>query len=218
MIELSIIIPVYNEINYLDLFSKRLISSFEKIKTEYIFINDGSNDGSEEWLKTFCENNKKSNCKLINIRNNTGKGNAIHCGIKIASGKYILFQDADLELDTNDSREMYSIINENNNIECIFGSRYLSGKLKKNDNYLNEFIGKFNSLIFNLLFSQSLSDLHCGTKIISKRVLSTLNLTIKDFGFEIDVASQIAKKNMIYMSMGYLFFQEQEFKEKKLLG
>jgi len=154
VINLSIIIPVYNEFNFLDLFTKRLLNSFKNIETEYIFVNDGSDDGSEKWLENFCKENQKNNCKLINITKNSGKGNAIHQGIQIALGKYILFQDADLELDTEDSKEMFNIINNNKEIKCLFGSRYLSGKLKKNNNYLNEFIGKLNSLIFNLLFDQ----------------------------------------------------------------
>lgn len=216
MINLSIIIPVYNEFNFLDLFTIRLLNSFKNIETEYIFVNDGSDDGSEKWLENFCKENKQNNCKLINITKNSGKGNAIHQGIKIALGKYILFQDADLELDTEDSKEMFNIINNNKEIKCLFGSRYLSGKLKKNNNYLNEFIGKLNSLIFNLLFDQSLSDLHCGTKIISKDVLDSINLTVKDFGFEIDISSQIAKKKYDIYEYGISFFSRSKLEGKKI--
>jgi len=164
LLDLSILIPVFNEINYLDEFTKRLLNSFEDQDAEYIFINDGSSDGSREWLINFSHKSFKNKIKFINIDYNTGKGNALHKGIEIAKGNYVLFLDADLELDTNDSLEMYNIIKKQNNIQCLFGSRYLSGKLKKNNNYLNEFVGKLNSFIFNLLFSQSLSDLHCGAK------------------------------------------------------
>ena len=48
--KLSIIIPVYNEVRYLNNFSQRLFESFSKENVEYIFINDGSDDGSQEWL------------------------------------------------------------------------------------------------------------------------------------------------------------------------
>ncbi len=47
--KLSIIIPVYNEINYLDEFTKNLVNSFKSENVEFIFVNDGSNDGSAEW-------------------------------------------------------------------------------------------------------------------------------------------------------------------------
>ena len=216
MTDLSIIIPVYNEINYLADFTKRLQSSFKGEDVEYIIIDDGSTDGSKKWLSDFIKNKLLKNVNFINIEKNTGKGNALHSGIKIAKGKYILFQDADLELDTNDSLEMYNIIKNNRDIECIFGSRYLSGKLKKNNNYLNEFVGRFNSFLFNLLFSQSISDLHCGAKIVSKKVLEELNLTIRDFGFEIDVASQIARKNLDIYEYGISYFARTKAEGKKI--
>jgi glycosyltransferase involved in cell wall biosynthesis len=213
---LSIIIPVYNEINYLEEFTNNLIFSFGKENVEYIFVNDGSDDGSKEWLIHFQKKKITNNIIFINFDNNKGKGRALHAGIKAAKGEYVLFQDADLELDPKDSLEMYNIIIKDDNIDCLFGSRYLSGKLKKNNNYLNEFIGKFNSFIFNMLFSQSLSDLHCGAKIISKKKLDTLNLTIKDFGFEIDIASQIARKNYDIYEYGISYFARSKSEGKKI--
>ena len=216
MINLSIIIPVYNEVNNLAIFIKRLFNTFENENVEYIFINDGSIDGSAKILDNLCNSEINNNCKLINIKKNSGKGNAIHEGLKISSGELVLFQDADLELDTSDSLEMLKIISNDNSIDCIFGSRYLSGKLKKNNNYLNKFVVQFNSLLFNFLFKQSLSDLHCGTKIISKKILDSLNLTIKDFGFEIDIASQIAKKNYDIYEYGISYFARSKKEGKKI--
>ena len=176
MYQLSILVPIYNEISSLEKFTNNLISIFENENVEYIFINDGSTDGSKEFLQKLVKKTQKNNIKFIDLRDNIGKGHALHNGIKESEGDYTLFQDADLELDPRDSLEMFNIIKNDKNIECIFGSRYLSGKLKKNNNYLNEIVVKFNSLLFNLLFGQSLSDLHCGTKIISKKIIKNLNL------------------------------------------
>ena len=75
----------------------------------------------------------------------------MHEGIKICTGDHILFHDSDLELDTKDSFEMYQIIKKDKTIKCVFGNRYLTGKLKSNKNYFNEFVGRINSLIFNIL-------------------------------------------------------------------
>ncbi len=216
MIDISILIPVYNEIRYLEDFTSRFLDSFENENAEYIFINDGSTDGSKEWLNKFKNKKLKNQTHYIDLPNNMGKGYALQCGLKIAKGKYVLFQDADLELDTNDSLEMYNIIKKNSNIKCLFGSRYLSGKLKKNKNYLNEFIGRFNSFLFNLLFNQSLSDLHCGAKIISKDLIDNLKLTIKDFGFEIDIASQIARQNYDIYEYGISYFARTRSQGKKI--
>ena len=182
---------------------------------EYIFVDDGSSDGTSEWLLNFCNNKLSKNCKLLTLKNNIGKGNALHEGIKIAKGEFVLFQDADLELDTNDSLKMLKIISGDLTMDCLFGSRYLLGK-PKNNNYLYEFIGKFNSLLFNILFNESLSDLHCGTKIISKEVLNSLNLTIKDFGVEIDLAAQISKKKYNIHEYGISYLPRTKKEGKKI--
>ena len=213
---ISIIIPVFNEIRYLDTFVKNIKNSFKNEKAEYIFIDDGSTDGSTDWLENYINNNKNNDNILIKIKKNSGKGNAIHQGLKCCKGNYILFQDSDLELDSNDSFEMYKIIKNDDNIKCIFGSRYLSGKLKRNNNFINEFIGRINSLIFNILFFQSISDVHCGTKIIRKEVKEKINLKIKDFGFEIDLATQIAKNNFDIFEYGISYFARSVKQGKKI--
>ena len=63
MINLSIIIPVYNEINHLNIFVEKLLKSFDSESVEYIFVNDGSNDGSGEWLLNFFKKNTDSKFK-----------------------------------------------------------------------------------------------------------------------------------------------------------
>ena len=131
-------------------------------------------------------------------------------------GKYILLQDADLELDIKDSKEIYEIISKDETIDCIFGSRYLSGKLKKHSYFINEFIGKLNTLIFNLLFGQSLSDIHCGLKIFHRNVYKKINLSVNDFGLEIDIASQIIKNNYFIYEVGVSYFSRTVKAGKKI--
>ena len=99
---LSILIPVYNEFNNLEIFTKNLLKSFTEIDVEYIFINDGSTDGSSDWLNSFVKNHKDKKIKIIDFISNKGKGKAIQEGLKMSNADYILLQDADLELDTKD--------------------------------------------------------------------------------------------------------------------
>ena len=214
--KLSIIIPVFNEIECIKEFTNNLNNTFINENVEYIFINDGSDDGSKEWLEEYIKKQPAENNKFISLPKNTGKGNALHEGLKISKGDYILFQDADLELDTKDSLEMYKIIKNDKKIKCLFGSRYLTGKLKSNKNFINEFIVRINSLIFNILYLQSLSDVHCGTKIVSREVIENIKLTIKDFGFEIDIASQIAKNNFDIFEYGISYFSRTTKEGKKI--
>ena len=129
---LSIVIPVFNEINFLQKLFDQIETYFNKKNIEIIVVDDGSTDGSSNLLnKLKKKTHYKYQFKLIKLDINSGKGKAIQTGIKNSQGEYILLQDADLELDIKDAREMYDMIKNNSDIKCIFGSRYLSGKLKK---------------------------------------------------------------------------------------
>jgi len=215
-INLSIVIPVFNESQYLKKLFLDIKSVFNKKNIEVIVVNDGSNDGSRDILEEFKNNTFKFNYKLINLDKNLGKGYAVREGAKISSGKYILLQDADLELDIKDSKEIYEIINNNENIYCIFGSRYLSGKLKKHNYFINELIGKLNTFIFNLFFGQSLSDIHCGLKILHRDVYNKIYLSVNDFGLEIDIAAQIIKNHYYIYEVGVSYFSRTVKSGKKI--
>ena len=70
------------------------------------------------------------------------------------------------------------------------------------------FIFNFVAILFNLLFDQSLTDLHTGTKVIKKDLIDKLNLTLNGFGLEIDMSSQIAKKNLKFLGHKVELFNE----------
>lgn len=215
-INLSIIIPVFNEEQYLNKLFLDLTQYFNEENIEVIVVNDGSNDDSLNILEKLKKNTYKFKYSIINLDKNFGKGYAVKQGAKNSSGKYILLQDADLELDLKDSKEIYEIISKDDSIDCIFGSRYLSGKLKKHNYFINEFIGKLNTLIFNLLFGQSLSDIHCGLKIFHRNVYKKINLSVNDFGLEIDIASQIIKNNYFIYEVGVSYFSRTVKAGKKI--
>lgn len=203
---LSIIIPVFNEEKYLETLFNDLEKYFNYEDIEVIVVNDGSYDDSNNILEKLKQNQYKFKYQLITLKRNFGKGFAVREGAKNSIGNYLLLQDADLELDIKDSKEIYEIIINDKEIDCIFGSRYLSGKLKKHNYFINEFIGKLNTLIFNLFFGQSLSDIHCGLKIFSRDVYNKINISVNDFGLEIDIAAQIIKNNYYIYEVGVSYF------------
>jgi len=216
-LNLSIVIPVFNEDRYLEKLFEQLKKFFNKDDIEIIIIDDGSTDNSNIIIENFkTKKDFKFNFSCIKLDINSGKGKALQTGIKKANGKYILLQDADLELDIKDSKEMYDMICNNQEIKCIFGSRYLSGKLKKNNYFFNNLVGKINSLIFNIFFSQSLSDVHCGLKILHKDVIKKIKLSINDFGIEIDLASQVVRNNFFIYEYGVSYYFRTKEQGKKI--
>lgn len=216
-LNLSIVIPVFNEDRYLEKLFDQLKKFFNKDDIEIIIIDDGSTDNSNIIIENFkTKKDFKFNFICIKLDINSGKGKALQTGIKKANGKYILLQDADLELDIKDSKEMYDMICNNQEIKCIFGSRYLSGKLKKNNYFFNNLVGKINSLIFNIFFSQSLSDVHCGLKILHQDVIKKIKLSINDFGIEIDLASQVVRNNFFIYEYGVSYYFRTKEQGKKI--
>ncbi len=214
---LSIVIPVFNEINFLNKLFEQIEINFNKENIEIIVVDDGSTDGSSNLLTQLKKNKHyKFLFKLIKLDINSGKGKAIQTGIKNSTGEYVLLQDADLELDIKDAKEMFDMITKNKEIKCIFGSRYLSGKLKKNNYFFNNLVGKINSLIFNIFFSQSLSDVHCGLKILHRSVIEKIKLSVNDFGIEIDLASQVVRNNFFIYEFGVSYFFRSKAQGKKI--
>ena len=216
-IKLSIVIPVYNEDQYVLKLLNELKYYFDSNNNEIIIVDDGSTDNSLALINQY-KNEKNYNffIKVIKVENNVGKGNAIQKGIKETIGEYVLLMDADLELDTKDSKKMSEMIKKNKEIKCIFGSRYLSGKLKRNNYFFNNLIGKINSLIFNIFFSQSISDVHCGLKILHRDVINNIKLSVKDFGIEIDLASQIVRNNFFIYEYGVSYYFRTKKQGKKI--
>ena len=215
--EASIIIPIYNEINSLNILSSKLKDTFKHLNIKYIFIDDGSKDGSLNWLKNNLELFfSKKEFELIILPKNYGKGYAIKEGIKKAIGKYSIFLDSDLEYEPRDLLEMYNVILENNNIEVLHGSRNLGSKTQMRRYFMNKIAVKINTWIFNFLFNQSLSDLHTGSKIINTHLLKELNINTNGFGLEIVMSSEIAKRDINIFEYGISYYERTIEQGKKI--
>jgi glycosyltransferase involved in cell wall biosynthesis len=139
-VKISILIPTYNEESYILQTLKKVNEQKNKFDLEIIISDDGSTDQTISLLN----NNKNLFDKLIENKNNQGKGCAIKIGLKNCSGEIIIIQDADLEYDPN---EFIDLINPflNNDADVVFGSRFLGNKTKR--------VLYFNNKIANFFFN-----------------------------------------------------------------
>ena len=213
----SIIIPVYNEVKLIERFVDNLCENFRDLKAKFIFIDDGSNDGSAEWLtvnlkKIFIKNN----FELIILNKNYGKGYAVKQGIKKIEGPYTLFIDSDLEYQPRDLYDMYNIVIKNKEIKVLYGSRNLGAKTQLRRYFLNSIAVKLNTWIYNFLFNQSLTDLHTGSKIIESSLLKKINISTNGFGLEIVMSSEIAKRNINIFEYGISYYERSFEQGKKI--
>ena len=103
MYSFSIIVPVYNEVNIIEKFAEKLSKTFRKFNAKIIFVNDGSSDGTSEWLKkNLIKKFPNNNYVLIDLKKNYGKGYAVRKGIEKIEGDYTIFIDSDLEYEPID--------------------------------------------------------------------------------------------------------------------
>ena len=213
----SIIVPVFNEYKTLNNICHKLNDSFKDHKIKYIFVDDGSTDGSCEWLS---QNLKiifpEKNFEFIKLSKNYGKGYAVREAIKQIEGEYTLFIDSDLEYQPLDLLEMYNVIDKNKEIEVLYGSRNLGSKTQLRRYFLNGIAVKINTWIYNFFFNQSLTDLHTGSKIIKSSLLKKLNISTNGFGLEISMSSEIAKRNINIFEYGISYYERSFEQGKKI--
>ncbi|MCO6499617.1 MAG: glycosyltransferase family 2 protein [Vicingus serpentipes] len=198
-ISVSIIIPLYNEqsliISLLDTLRQVKYPGFVT-HIEIIIVDDASTDDSfavvEEYVK------KNSGMKLLQHSVNKGKGAAVKTGAAVASGDYILLQDADLELSPKD---IPSLLNAANDLSVPFvnGSRYLPGVIRTQAAFKRYFANKLFTLITSILTNVHLTDMACGYKLISLKFFNQLHLNENRFGFEAELIIKCARiqKNWI---------------------
>ena len=169
-IDLSIVIPVYNEEESLELLYNLIINNLENtnLNFEIIFIDDGSSDKSWNVIKAISE--KKTNLSSIKFRKNYGKSDALDAGFKASNGTYVLTMDADLQDDPNEIYPLFKMINQDN-------YDLVSGWKKKRNDPLSKIIpSKFFNLVTRIFSGIKLNDFNCGIKIYKKELVNSINL------------------------------------------
>ena len=187
---ISILIPSFNEektiLNVLNRISKTIDPS---INYEVVVINDGSTDNTLELL----EQNKNLYNQLITYERNYGKGNAVKKGLEVSKGKYIFFQDADLEYDPIDINKFIKLINRFEP-DLIIGSRLNYSEYTRSHNILNKFGNKLITFIFNLFYNTTFTDIYSCYACFKKDLLNEKNLKTKGFEQHAEIICKVIKK------------------------
>lgn len=187
--KLSIIIPCYNE-------EKTIAELLNKIKTvdtlgfdkEVIVINDGSTDKSLDVLNNF------KGIKVINHSINKGKGQAIKTALNYISGDFVIIQDADLEYNPDNYKDLLKIVKDKN-AKVVYGSRRLN---PSNKHLYSSFYfgGRVLNFLTNFLFGTKITDVTTCYKLFDVKLLKSINLKTDRFEFCTEVTSKIAKKGI----------------------
>ncbi|MCM8821183.1 MAG: glycosyltransferase family 2 protein [Candidatus Omnitrophica bacterium] len=187
--KLSVIIPAYNEKDTVLAIIDKVISL--PIEKEIIVVDDGSTDGTREVLLEIEKSKvKNQNFKIIFKGKNEGKGAAIRKGLEYATGDYVIFQDADTELEPSDITTMFKLVNNSEN-KVVYGSRFLK---KHSLPLINLLANKFLTFLTNILFGSRITDMETCYKLCPRELLSALNLTANGFEIEPEITCKILKK------------------------
>ena len=177
----SIIIPVYNEKNFIKKILLK-INKIQKINKEIILVDDFSTDGTRDILTK----NKKLYSKIIFLDRNYGKGYALRKGFTIAKGDIILIQDADLEYDPQDYNKLINPIISSQE-KVVYGSRVLPGGLRNRpktiDTIIRMMANHFLTFLSNLSNNQKLTDAHTCYKVFKRNLLKKIKLEENGFNF-----------------------------------
>lgn len=183
---LSIIIPAFNEVAFLPEVIRRVRETpYDK---EIIIVDDGSTDGTSEYLNSL----KETDVKVILHKENIGKGAAVRSGLAISTGDVIIVQDADLEYDPKDYPVLLGPIIDGK-ADVVFGSRFLGGPHRVL--FFWHSVGNFLiTIISNMLTDLNLTDMETGYKVFRREVFNHISIESDRFGFEPEITSKVAKK------------------------
>lgn len=185
---LSVVIPVYNEEHNIREILRRVQAT--KLAKEIVVVDDGSQDGTREILKTL---DGKGIIRVILHERNKGKGAAVVTGLNAAKGDVLLIQDADLEYDPRDYPALLQPIREGL-ADVVYGSRFL-GSPHRVTMFWHLVANKLLTLMTNILYNTILTDMETGYKVFRRKVIEDMNLRAKRFDFEPEFTAKALKRN-----------------------
>jgi glycosyltransferase involved in cell wall biosynthesis len=212
---LSIIVPVFNERTTLGPVLLAIAAALPAVSKEIVVVDDGSTDGTRDWLAEAVPGGRREGgvlgldgdgrlvvavdetgapplvIRALMHERNHGKGRALRTGFAAATGAVIVIQDADLEYDPQEWARMYPLIAERKVADVVFGSRFF-GSPHRSLYYHHYIANRLISRLFNVLYNQTLMDIEVCYKMMSRAVLDSLALSLDGFGIEIEMSAKIA--------------------------
>ena len=184
--EISVIIPVYNEHNTIAEVIRRVEEqSFEK---EIIVVDDCSTDGTRKILQ---ETAWPDNVHILYHQKNQGKGAAIRTALGSVSKDVIIIQDADLEYNPSDFATVLKPI-QDGVADVVYGSRFLG---IHRSFMLHHYVGnKLLTITTNLLYNNILTDMETGYKAFLAPVLKGVRIRSNRFDFEPEITAKVLKR------------------------
>lgn len=211
MNKVSIIVPVFNEINTLDEILEKIESApFCGLEKEIILIDDMSTDGTREHLKDL-----EDKYKVLYHEKNMGKGAAIRTGMAHITGDIMVIQDADLEYDPVDYQDLVKLIIEDK-ADVVYGSRLTGAKPSRSFMFTHLLGNKLLTLTTNILYGATLTDMETCYKAFRATFLDGIEIKSDRFDFEPEITAKMLKKKARLYELPISYYGREYAEGKKI--
>jgi len=187
--KLSVIVPVFDERNTVVEIVRRMRAVELPVDLEIVLVDDGSTDGTSDVLTQLAD----STVRVVTHDENRGKGAAVRSGLEHVTGDLVLVQDADLEYDPADWPKLLNPLLRGKAV-VVYGSRFTGER--RNMLFLHWVGNRLLSLVTNVLYNTTLSDMETCYKLFDRRVLDDITLRAQRFEFEPEVTAKILRRGI----------------------
>ncbi len=206
----SFLIPAFNEAATIAQVLERLDAL--DLDKQVIVIDDGSADDTAEIAESW----GRRNAGLTVIRQpNRGKGAALRAAVPLVDGDIVVIQDADLEYDPADVPSLIEPI-VRGVADVVYGSRLLGGKPQRAYLFWHLVGNRFLTLMANMLYNTTLSDIETGYKAFRADILRSLDLREDDFAIEPEITAEICKRNLRVYELPIAYYGRSYAEGKKV--
>lgn len=216
---LSIIVPVYNEAATIDVILNKIkdVNLVNDIDKELIIVNDCSTDGTAAEVLKFIQTNPSLNIKFLQHEVNKGKGAALHTGISQATGQYLIIQDADTEYDPNEYNDLLKpVILEF--ADVVYGSRFMGSNPHRILFFWHTLGNRFLTFLANIFSNLNLTDMETCYKLFNTKIIQSIKLKERRFGFEPEVTLKISRIPRIRIYEVGISYYGRGYEEGKKIG
>lgn len=210
--QVSIVIPVYNERKTLDVLIARVRNVEGMSVKEIILVDDCSTDGSKELLRDGYDD---PIFKKFFHEVNRGKGAALRTGFRQASADIVVVQDADLEYDPEELPDLLQPILKGQ-ADVVYGTRFMGGGPHRVVFFWHMLGNRFLTTLSNMTTNLNLTDMECCYKLFRREVLEQIEIEENRFGVEPELTAKVAKLGVRIFEVGISYYGRTYDEGKKI--